>query len=516
MIANYYEVLSLEQIGPHEAPVYVDFIFVNQLNEFGNWAMSFNMVILTLKLFKYFQVSPKLNVLLITLRKAGSSLAYFFVIMFITILGFSLAFYCAFNSLVAEYSTIGTSFMTLLFTLLGDGIGYRDLSQSNRIVAPLFTWVYIFVVSILFFSLFITMIDESYGIVQEEMAKRPLHQDHDMLFVKARLLRIQCRRRLQKITRCFCPCITTFANELKSGDKNEPSTRDRSRREKTQLEKQNKISCLPAQEKKKEHWVTRWMEQRERDKKDMEKRRVSLPRKKRIAKRESLAYLEREVAKTIAETAEEGFRRRDSIHNLHSIENQVRKVTGSIVTRLPSESTSSPLSPISASPSPGAPGAKYGEEAFADAIHELMIRFEEVEKRRESIVTSKLGEITHLLMRAGLQSPHASVTEESSVEESTLPQENDLKVLEKTAQPENKKRISPMTGSAVAENGDNNNDSREKLAVAPNQYHQRVQTLELTREGNSRSQKETSQEPQLVSYCLANGEESTTAFSFET
>ena len=64
-------------------------------------------------------------------------------------------------------------------------------------------------------------------------------------------------------------------------------------------------------------------------------------------------------------------------------------------------------------------------------------------------------------------------------------------MLEKTAHPDNKKRISPMTGSAVAENGDNNNDGHEKLAVAPNQFHQRVQTLELTREGNSRSLKET-------------------------
>jgi hypothetical protein len=561
LIANQEEKLALKRIGPHESPIYVDFIFVNYLNELGNWAMSFNMIILTLKLFKYFQVSPKLNVLLLTLRKAGSTLAYFFIIMFVTILGFSLAFYCAFNSLVEEYSTIGTSFMTLFFTLLGDGVGYRDLAQSNRILAPVFTWVYIFVVSILFFSLFITMIDESYGVVQEELAKRPVDKEHDMLFVKARLLRIKLRKQADKLSRRCCPCIGNCMDSFEEHRTHLEGGREPHRSRKSCLCMQcvnvfgccckvdrskenagngavqnirrpssNRVQacvsslnvCCPR--KSKDNWVTKWIEQRESDQRALQGRRCAMPRKKRYAQRQSTRFLERDITKTLLETKSEGMRRRVSVENMKL----------------------ALVSPAASSSHSSSPSAVVGdsierrEGAFSDAIHELMKQLEEAEKRRESTVATKLGEITQLLMRAGLHDGDASGTGTPVVvSDKTVGQVNRSKTGRKFRPGKEKATSSPEISHVVEteenEDDNNNNDSSNKKVAAAfsetraglsSQSQSQSRGMKIrddappNRHWNLSPTKQKGQPPepqqqQLVSYCRANGEESTTAFSFE-
>ena len=84
----------LGTMGTAAEPNYVNYVGVNYINDMGNWLQSGNLVILTLKLFKYFKVSPKLNIMLLTIARAGSTMAYFLAIMLLTVLGFSFAFYC--------------------------------------------------------------------------------------------------------------------------------------------------------------------------------------------------------------------------------------------------------------------------------------------------------------------------------------------------------------------------------------------------------------------------------------
>ena len=68
---------ALSLMGTPDQPKYVNYVAVNYLNDFGNWIQSGNVIVLTLKLFKYFRVSPKLNIMLLTISRAGSTMAYF-------------------------------------------------------------------------------------------------------------------------------------------------------------------------------------------------------------------------------------------------------------------------------------------------------------------------------------------------------------------------------------------------------------------------------------------------------
>ena len=190
---------------------YVNYVAVNYLNDFGNWIQSVNVIVLTLKLFKYFRVSPKLNIMLLTISRAGSTMAYFLAIMLLTVLGFAIAFYCAFNAELEEFSSIDKAMGSLLFGVLGDGVDFREISKANRLLAPAFHFLFTFVVSILFFSLFITMVDEAYSQVKEEQAKgRSDDITSDMLTTRILIVKNQIIFKFKKTIRYACPKLPQY------------------------------------------------------------------------------------------------------------------------------------------------------------------------------------------------------------------------------------------------------------------------------------------------------------------
>ena len=203
---------ALSSMGTPDDPKYVNYVAVNYLNDMGNWLQSFNFIILTLKLFKYFKVSPKLNIMIETVLQAGSTLAYFVLILALTTGGFAFAFYCAFNSELDDFNTIDHAIGTLLFGILGESVDFRDISGANRVLAPMFHFTFTFVVSILFFSLFITMIDEAYQQVKEAQAKNSADITSDILAQRASILKRRMIKHIKRLSLCLCPCLPALYN----------------------------------------------------------------------------------------------------------------------------------------------------------------------------------------------------------------------------------------------------------------------------------------------------------------
>ena len=205
-IAQQEEKKALQQMGTSDAPQYVNYVAINYINDVGNWIQSVNIVVLTLKLFKYFRVSPKLNIMLLTISKAGSTMAYFIVIILLTVVGFAMAFYCAFNAELEGFSTIDKAVGTLLFSILGDGVDLSEIANTNRLLAPAFHFIFTFVVSILFFSLFITMVDEAYNAVKAEEANKKADITSDMLMIRIGILKRRFIKNTTKFILCLIPC----------------------------------------------------------------------------------------------------------------------------------------------------------------------------------------------------------------------------------------------------------------------------------------------------------------------
>jgi hypothetical protein len=206
-LAQQEERKALSSMGTPDYPNYVNYVAINYINDFGNWLQSLNIVILTLKLFKYFRVSPKLNIMLLTISRAGSTMAYFLAIMVLTVIGFAMAFYCAFNAELEQFQTIDRSIGTLLFAVLGDSVDFREISKTNRILAPLFSFLFTFVVSILFFSLFITMVDEAYNAVKEEQKNKRQDISTDILMNRLGVLKRRTIKNVKRAMLCVLPCL---------------------------------------------------------------------------------------------------------------------------------------------------------------------------------------------------------------------------------------------------------------------------------------------------------------------
>jgi hypothetical protein len=134
-------------------------------------------------------------------------MAYFLAIMLLTVFGFAIAFYCAFNAELEAFSSIDKAVGSLLFGVLGDGIDFREISNVNRLLAPAIHFLFTFVVSILFFSLFITMVDEAYTQVKEEQAKRQNVHDmaRDMLTTRLVIAKNRIKFKMKNLIEYACP-----------------------------------------------------------------------------------------------------------------------------------------------------------------------------------------------------------------------------------------------------------------------------------------------------------------------
>ncbi|KAK6014172.1 hypothetical protein OSTOST_20475 [Ostertagia ostertagi] len=72
---------------------------------------------------------------------------------------------------IADYSTFLSSVFALLRTVLGD-FDFSALSQTNRVLGPLFFVTYVFFVFFVLLNMFLAIINDSYVEVKAELARQ--------------------------------------------------------------------------------------------------------------------------------------------------------------------------------------------------------------------------------------------------------------------------------------------------------------------------------------------------------
>ena len=139
-------------------------------------------------------------------------LAFFLLIIFVTLWGFAFSFYGAFNAEIVHFRDPWTAFGTLLYGILGDTLDYNELSQTNRYWATTLNWIFVAVCSILFFSLCLTMVDSAYDTVKAKVAQAKKFGDRDMIIDRLAVLGKKARRRAQHLVQKvdICRCCQCF------------------------------------------------------------------------------------------------------------------------------------------------------------------------------------------------------------------------------------------------------------------------------------------------------------------
>ena len=148
---------------------YVDFITVANFSTQELNVSALNFFLLYFKIFKYLREVPRMDAILVTISGAATDLCLFMLMASLVLIGFSAAFYVAFGMTVHGYRSIGNSFGSLIQALLG-AFDYNELEYANPVMAPILFYLYFLVAFFVLLSMFIAILDDSYGLAKETQA----------------------------------------------------------------------------------------------------------------------------------------------------------------------------------------------------------------------------------------------------------------------------------------------------------------------------------------------------------
>ena len=126
---------------------------------------SINFFLIYFKIFKYLRHLPRMDAIFTTISAASFDLFLFTVMAVIIFFGFASAFYVCFGMELWEWKTLGDSLGSLMRILLGD-FDYPALQETNKIMAPLLFYLFIFVSFFVLLNMFIAIICDSYADVK--------------------------------------------------------------------------------------------------------------------------------------------------------------------------------------------------------------------------------------------------------------------------------------------------------------------------------------------------------------
>jgi hypothetical protein len=195
----YLWILESKSIGDNEKLDIFTYIPLQEyvyISNLGNWIYSAVIVICTFKVFKYLQISPNLSMLIETLNEAVDTLCYFMIIIMVLTSGYSVAFVSTFAAHSDKFRSVRNAFGTLLYTMLGDFPEMDDIMKGNRVVGPMLFYSYLFIVGIIAFSMFLTIVSEEYLTVKERIKQKKENQEQDMIVDRLKYLIGKYKHRL--------------------------------------------------------------------------------------------------------------------------------------------------------------------------------------------------------------------------------------------------------------------------------------------------------------------------------
>ena len=195
----YLWILESKSIGDNETLNIFTYIPLQEyvyISNLGNWIYSAVIVICTFKVFKYLQISPNLSMLIETLNEAVDTLCYFMIIIMVLTGGYSVAFVSTFAAHSDKFRNFWNAFGTLLYTMLGDFPEMDDIMKGNRVVGPMLFYSYLFIVGIIAFSMFLTIVSEEYLTVKERIKQKKENQEQDMIVDRLKYLIGKYKHRL--------------------------------------------------------------------------------------------------------------------------------------------------------------------------------------------------------------------------------------------------------------------------------------------------------------------------------
>eukprot|EP00656_Telonema_subtile_P013049 TRINITY_DN16615_c0_g1_i1.p1 TRINITY_DN16615_c0_g1~~TRINITY_DN16615_c0_g1_i1.p1 ORF type:complete len:639 (-),score=164.91 TRINITY_DN16615_c0_g1_i1:53-1969(-) len=132
---------------------------VRQLN-------ALNLFLSFFKLFKYMQLSVRLNILWLTMRQARPFLVGFTFMFLLVFFGFALTGFVLFGSRHVQFASTFRSIRALFGFLFGD-FDYTEMRTQQPMLAPLFFYGFLIIVLFVMINIFIAILNNSFSDVSD-------------------------------------------------------------------------------------------------------------------------------------------------------------------------------------------------------------------------------------------------------------------------------------------------------------------------------------------------------------
>ena len=146
---------------------FVNFAHIAKWDELFGYMMAFLVYLAILRYMRLLRLSPRMCMFGLTMQRAFAEIICFGIMFGLTSFAFSHLSYLLFNTTVYSFSTIVTTTETLFAMMLGS-FEVEPLVVANRIMGPIFFILYILTMFFILSNMFVTLISEAFGEVNEE------------------------------------------------------------------------------------------------------------------------------------------------------------------------------------------------------------------------------------------------------------------------------------------------------------------------------------------------------------
>ncbi|KNC47301.1 polycystin-2 [Thecamonas trahens ATCC 50062] len=134
--------------------------------------LSLNGFLLFFKVLKYARFSKSALIITKTIKRAVLGIAALTVMVMFLLLGFAFFGNQSFGTDVDSYRTFTFSLLTMVRGLLGE-LDFESLWANNRLMGPIFYLAFVILFVFILMSVYISVIDDAYGRVQDKYENRP-------------------------------------------------------------------------------------------------------------------------------------------------------------------------------------------------------------------------------------------------------------------------------------------------------------------------------------------------------
>jgi len=138
-----------------------------------------NIHLALMRILSYMRINPNISQLTETFANSRKNIAQFGIVLLLLILCFQLMAHLMFGSSLKEFASFDDGFVATVQIMLGAG-SYYDLSQADKVAAPLFYYPFVFIMILIVFNMTIAIIMDGYDIAQEERRNAQESQMQDL------------------------------------------------------------------------------------------------------------------------------------------------------------------------------------------------------------------------------------------------------------------------------------------------------------------------------------------------